>query len=101
MAKVVIEVDTEQKGIAVSIDGVAVTGSPTYVSVSEYEYEEKPYISIEIPTKLDNGLQTTLRYSSCAKDIQRTAASIIDTTTLKGFVGVNKVSDDIAKYLTR
>ncbi len=62
MAKITINIDTDVQGISADIDGTTIDGV-AYVSVSQYN-DEKPYVCIEVPQKLDNGLRSMLRLST-------------------------------------
>jgi hypothetical protein len=99
MAVIKVEVDTEKPDIMLSIDGETIEGA-TWITVSKsyYDGEDKPYISIDIPKKMDNGLMTMMRYYSSGEQLVN-ATIAKDTTTLKGFVGVARLSNDIANFL--
>ena len=88
MAKIVFEIDTEVKGIKTSIDGVDYS-DVAYVSINQWESSEKPYVSIEIPSKLDNGLRSMVRYESCSNLKENTGKIEYNKEQIPGMVGVS------------
>lgn len=100
MAKVIVEVDTDKPEIMLKIDGESIDGA-TYVCFSKYYNDDKeiPYISIDIPKRMDNGLTTMMRYYSSSSQIDDNIITR-DNKTLKGFTGIVKLSSEFAKLLS-